>query len=314
MSYFSKFPKVNYSFDNGDTTKSAVDIVKRVKFREYIKENGEMFVEYQLRDGDTPDIVAEKIYGDSELHWMIMLFNDVTNPYYDWALSQRNLESYSFNKYRGETYFLTDWSTEDALPDGFNPVRNDTIMGVSGSGINPTTNPFPYNAGSAALVRKWDKTYSRLEVTHVTGDGFISGDYIVTIGTSADGSTFNMSARISRKISQSISALNKFENPVDGTILNPLGSAPQGSTGQQAIIGNTGGISGPDSPAFDFYEAVCGFTATLLYGYIVNDSSTYVKTNFDHEDLENETNRTIKLVRPEYVQKVIQDFEKLMGR
>lgn len=314
MSYFNKFPRVNYSFDNGDSTKTAVDIVKRVKFRDYIKENSEMFVEYQLRDGDTPDIVADKVYGDSKLHWVIMLLNDVTNPYYDWALSQQNLEAYAFNKYRGETYFLTDWSTEDALPVDFEPVRNDTIMGVSGSAVDPATNPFPYNANSAALVRRWDKTQSKLEVTGVTGAGFSSGDYIVAIGTSADGSTYNMSARISRKISQSISALHHFENSVDGTVLNPLGSAPQGTTGLQAIVGNTGGVSGPNAPAFDFYEAVCGFTSTLLYGYMVNDSNTYVKTNLDYEDSENETNRTIKLVRPEYIQRIIEDFEKLMGR
>jgi hypothetical protein len=314
MSYFNKFPRVNYSFDNGDNTKTAVDIVKRVKFRDYIKENSEMFVEYQLRDGDTPDIVADKVYGDSKLHWVIMLLNDVTNPYYDWALSQQNLEAYAFNKYRGETYFLTDWSTEDALPSNFEPVRNDTIMGVSGSGVDPITNPFPYNADSAALVRRWDKTQSKLEVIGITGDGFTNGDYIVAIGTSADGSTYNMSARISRKVSQSISALHHFENSVDGTVLNPLGSAPQGVTGLQAIIGNTGGISGPGAAAFDFYENICGFTSTLLYGYIVNDSNTYVKTNFDHEDSENEVHRTIKLVRPEYIQRIIEDFETLMGR
>ncbi len=311
MSYFSKFPKIRYSFDNGATSKIAVDIVTRVKVRDYVKQNTEMFVEYLIKDGDTPEILADRIYGDSELHWIIMIFNEITNPYYDWALSQRKLEAFAFNKYRGETWFMTDWSSDEILPVDFSPVRNDTVMGVSGAAINPSTYPFPYGASSAGLVRKWDKTQSKLEVINITGDGFSEGDYISAIGTSADGSTYTMSARIKKRVQRSIDALHHFEDPDTSTTLNPLGTVPQPTTGEQAVVGSTGGVDGYWADV-DYVSTIAGFTQTLLYGYIVNDEQTYVKTNFEHEDTENETNRAIRLIRPEYIQKVVKDFESLM--
>jgi len=312
MSYFSKFPKVRYSFDNGATSKVAVDIVTRVKVRDYIKNNTEMFAEYQISDGDTPEMVADKIYGDSELHWIIMVFNEITNPYYDWALSQRKLEAYAFNKYRGETWFLTDWSSDDILPTNFNPVRNDTVMGVSGGGVDPaTTYPYPYDSGSAGLVRKWDKTLSRLEVINITGDGFVEGDYISAIGTSADGSTYTMSAKIAKRVQRSIDALHHFEDPDTQTILNPLGTVPQPVSGEQAVVGHTAGISG-GWVDFDFLQVAAGLTQTLLFGYMINDATNYVVTNYQYEDTFNETNRVIKLIKPEFIQKVVKDFEQLM--
>jgi hypothetical protein len=270
-----------------------------------------MFIEYQIKDGDTPEIVADKMYGDSELHWIILIFNEITNPYYDWALSQRKLEGYAFNKYRGETWFLTDWSSDDILPTNFNPVRNDTVMGVSGAGVDPATYPFPYRAASAGLVRKWDKTQSKLEVINITGDGFVEGDHISAIGTSADGSTYTMSAKIAKRVQRSIDALHHFEDPSTQTILNPLGTPPQPVSGVQAVVGHTAGVSGGWTD-FDYLQVAAGLTQTILFGYIINDETTYVKTNFQHEESFNETNRTIKLIKPDFIQKVVKDFEQLM--
>ena len=55
MSYFNKFPLLNYSFDNGVTTKVAVDILKRIGFKDSIKNATELFTDYEVLDGETPD-------------------------------------------------------------------------------------------------------------------------------------------------------------------------------------------------------------------------------------------------------------------
>lgn len=309
MAYFSKFPRVRYSFDDGATDKVAVDIVKRVRFRDYLKTNTSYFTDYILRDGDTPDIVADRLYGDSELHWVLMLFNETINPYYDWSISQREMEAYADNTFRGETYFLTDWTGGETFPSDFGVVRNQTIRGVEGNTFG-SLDGITYGLTAAALVRRWDKTYSRLEVIGITGDGFTQGDLICAIGTSADGSTYSMAARISRRVQRSAEALHHFYNSADGSVLNPYGTPPQGVTGAQAILGYTGGST--FGPEYDYFDTVAGITNTLLYAYVVDGSNAYVKTNYQHLEDENEDNRTIKIIRPEYIQRVLRDFEDLM--
>lgn len=309
MAYFSRFPRVRYSFDDGVTDKIAIDVVKRVRFRDYLKDNSSYFTEYILKDGDSPDIVADRLYGDSELHWVVMLYNNIINPYYDMSVSQREMEAYADNTFRGETYFLTDWTSEEVLPTNFGVVRNQTVRGVEGNTFDSLSG-ISYGQTAAGLVRKWDKTYSRLEVINITGDGFSQGDLICAIGTSADGTTFTMAARISRRVQRSAEALHHFYNSVDGTDLNPYGTPPQGVTGEQAILGYTGGTT--TGPEFDYYSTVAGITNTLLYAYIVDGSNSYVKTNYQYLDDENESKRTIKIIKPEYIQRVLRDFEDLM--
>lgn len=309
MAYFSKFPRVRYSFDNGATDKIAVDIVKRVRFRDYLINNASYFTEYILKDGDTPDIVADRLYGDSELHWVVMLFNNIINPYYDFPISQREMEAYAENTFRGETYFLTDWTGPETLPSDFSVVRNQTIRGVEGNTFS-TLDGMTFGLTAAAIVRRWDKTFSRLEVTGITGDGFTQGDLICAIGTSADGSTYTMSARISRRVQRSAEALHHFYNSVDDTELNPYGTPPQGATGAQVLLGYTGGST--FGPEYDYFNTIAGITNTLIYAYIVDGSDTYVKTNYQYLEDENESKRTIKIIKPEYIQRILRDFEDLM--
>lgn len=298
MAYFDKFPRVNYTFDGGLSSKRAVDITKRVGFKSYIKKNSEYFIEYQVRDGDTPEMVANKIYGDPGLHWVILIFNDIINPYYDWPLSQRSLEAYANNKYRGKTFFLTGTGGNSASIPDVTYDRNMTVWSMNG-----------YTQDAIALVRKYDKTLCSLEVTSISGD-FYADDVIYAHGIT-DGGTYEVQATVKKLVDTSIEALHHFQNPIDNTILNPLGTPPQAGTGEQAVIGHTGGLESLGD--FEFLSTEAEYEDTLLYGYIVNNASTYVITNYEHENSENDNKRTIRLIRPEMLQRVISDFEKLMS-
>lgn len=54
---------------------------------------------YTLRDGETPEIVAEKYYGTPEAHWLVMYANNVVDPQFDWLLSQDEFNNYITAKY-----------------------------------------------------------------------------------------------------------------------------------------------------------------------------------------------------------------------
>ena len=62
--YFKDFPKFLYDFNYGNVTKTTVvtDITRNVRFRKHILSNVTLYDEYDMLDGETPEIIAEKFY------------------------------------------------------------------------------------------------------------------------------------------------------------------------------------------------------------------------------------------------------------
>lgn len=102
MTYFSKFPRTFYSLDtNRKTTTNIVttNILSRVSMRESIKQSSYLYYLYDIQDGDTPEIIAEKYYGNPNRHWIIMYANDMVDFKYDWPLTYREFSKYIEDKY-----------------------------------------------------------------------------------------------------------------------------------------------------------------------------------------------------------------------
>lgn len=99
--YFENFNKIFYDFEiNGERQLIVVsDIVKNVRVRKAILENITLYDEYDIRDGETPEIIAEKIYGNPQYHWIIMLVNQRFNYIDDFPLEQRALLKHVQQKY-----------------------------------------------------------------------------------------------------------------------------------------------------------------------------------------------------------------------
>ena len=97
--YFRDFPEIKYDVTGNGVTNTIKDITLRIKVKEYIKKNISLFSKYDIQDGDTAPILAFNYYGDPNLAWAIMLFNNIVNPYYDWPLSRQAFYSYISNKY-----------------------------------------------------------------------------------------------------------------------------------------------------------------------------------------------------------------------
>ena len=99
MSYFDSFPTISYDPTGDKNPKTIKDILTRINIKQSIKNSSANFEVYDVQDGDTPEIVAHKKYGDVQFHWIILLFNDMLNPHYDWPLSVRNFEKFVKDKY-----------------------------------------------------------------------------------------------------------------------------------------------------------------------------------------------------------------------
>ncbi len=99
--YFDLFPKINYDIfqDGTGNTIQFTNILTRLKISDDIKNNLYSYYEYDIRDGDTIEILAEKYYGDPEYHWIIALANDMVDPLFDWPKNNMNFDNYIISKY-----------------------------------------------------------------------------------------------------------------------------------------------------------------------------------------------------------------------
>ena len=111
MAYFREFPNINYVSLLPDRNKNeerilVKNIFKRAKLRSDIKFGITMFERYQVEENMRPEAIANKIYEDPELDWVILLVNNITNVRDQWPLSNNDLYNYMLDKY-GQTG-LTD--------------------------------------------------------------------------------------------------------------------------------------------------------------------------------------------------------------
>ena len=112
--YFEKFPQIVYSLDNKSVF-LVTDIFRRVKAETQRLLTAAAYDEYDIKDGETPEILAHKFYGNSNLHWLILIANDIIDPRWDWPLTQAQLSNYITDKYgAGNEYAIKYYVTSDA--------------------------------------------------------------------------------------------------------------------------------------------------------------------------------------------------------
>ena len=97
--YFNDFPTIDYDCTGDGTTEKIQDITTRVAVRKWIREIGPIFSKYDVSDGETPEMVAATVYGNVNNHWVVLIFNEITNTYYGWPLSRRKFDAFVNNKY-----------------------------------------------------------------------------------------------------------------------------------------------------------------------------------------------------------------------
>jgi len=99
MSYFDRFPLMAYDMKGNQQYKLLPNILRRVKLRSGLRSSAFLFDKYDVKDGERPEDVAFKWFGDAELHWVILMTNNITDRYYQWPLSQPQFQEHIADKY-----------------------------------------------------------------------------------------------------------------------------------------------------------------------------------------------------------------------
>ena len=98
MFYFNSFPKI-ITTDYNNNGIVLTNIIKRVNIIPSLLNNPLLNYSYDLQEGDTPDIVANKYYGDSYRYWLTLFSNNIINPQWQWPMSSSVFDNYIQNKY-----------------------------------------------------------------------------------------------------------------------------------------------------------------------------------------------------------------------
>ena len=96
MAYFEELPDISYvsllpKTRNNDERITVKNIFKRAKLRTDIDQAITGFSYYEIPENTRPDVVAQDIYGDPELDWVILITNNIMNVRDEWPLSNNDL-------------------------------------------------------------------------------------------------------------------------------------------------------------------------------------------------------------------------------
>ena len=97
--YFSYFPSVEHDLKQNGTFVTVTNILKRFKIHDDVRDLTEVFYPYQLQDGDRPDVVAEKYYGNANYAWLVLFSNNIVDPVKEWPLYGTDFRNYLVTKY-----------------------------------------------------------------------------------------------------------------------------------------------------------------------------------------------------------------------
>ena len=107
MFYFRPFPTIQYRIPKNTKQIAVTDITRRFAITSFISNSKVAFDEYFVEDGDRPDTIAYQYYSDQTLDWLVLLANEVHDPYFQWPRSYEQFNSYLKQKYGSVEYALS---------------------------------------------------------------------------------------------------------------------------------------------------------------------------------------------------------------
>jgi len=178
MKYFESFALTPYTLDtNALNPQLVTNILARSTFLREIANNTSIAYEYSVKDSDTPEIIAHKIYGDAYRGWIVLMFNNIINPFYDWPLKNDALDSYIFKKYgqnidtaRSTIHHYEKETTKKSVYNGLLIDEEVTTQIISEYQLNYTTGQItptalPTVADTSVAVSSETITYSTYTLT-----------------------------------------------------------------------------------------------------------------------------------------------------
>ena len=79
--YFEQFPLIPYDAVGDGNAKDMTNLFRRVATRAKVKTNTALFDTYDVKDGETPEMIAHRLYDDTNLHWVNVSWTRIIQDY-----------------------------------------------------------------------------------------------------------------------------------------------------------------------------------------------------------------------------------------
>ena len=136
--YFANFPIIPYDSVGNGEFKYVTNLLKRVALRTKVKTNTLLYDTYDVKEGETPEMLAYKLYGSVDLHWVILYINGITDRYHQWPMSTPQYLAFLNDKYTnpdgvhhyeitqtsGDTTVTIDIGTDNTEHSGATTITN----------------------------------------------------------------------------------------------------------------------------------------------------------------------------------------------
>ncbi len=113
--YFDQLPIINY---NGYQVR---DLTRRNRLLPVSISNPYLFLPYTITDEDRPEDIAYYYYGSTDYTWLVLLANNIIDPYHDWPLKEDDFHKYLIKKYEVASgkkgYEVVDWAKNETISD-----------------------------------------------------------------------------------------------------------------------------------------------------------------------------------------------------
>ena len=294
--YFNYFPKTLYTSNNSTTgLDSVTNIIARFAFETGLKQNSSAFYKYNIKDSDTPEIIAYKFYGSVERQWVVLLFNDIIDPQFDWPFESNQLITYIDKKYTANaTNFVDDTNMPTyLLRASLNVEPYMTLLEefINGRMLGDINDNGIVTSGDALFYTN----YNNLATTRARMDYI---DYTMKPIITANPTKYASLVASTTGITWARTHIKNYFKIVttttnDGTI-----------TVEKINIDKATYMT--TSTSSNSYVTNAGESVTVV---ITKDTQTY----YDYEQEQNESKRNIKLLKKEFVSEVEKEFKRVLS-
>lgn len=159
--YFTHFPIIKYD------DVSVRDISRRTNFIQSVLSNPYVFLPYTIKDGEKPEDIAHNYYGTVAATWLVLMANNIIDPYTQWPMTVEMLAEYITNKYSvvsGRTGAdVVYWSQDETRLDNIVYYYNVTEGGIELK-VSPDTFPYIYDIDNNIIGREVTEGWTAMRV------------------------------------------------------------------------------------------------------------------------------------------------------
>lgn len=178
-SYFDKIPKIKYDINHSLINQQYDDVTNvffRVRVLQNVLDNINSYYVAEIEEGETPEILSEKVYKDPGGNWIILIANRILDPQWDWPVDSEVFKKFIIDKYGSiETAKTTDHHyemivTRKLMPDDITTTK---VYEVSKEKLTENNLTVPFNYYVPVVVTKdylVDNTNIKVDTTLFTAD------------------------------------------------------------------------------------------------------------------------------------------------